>query len=881
MHKSILFLVFAFYPLATHSASNQPILLADTSPQAFAGSNPRKVERFANGVLFAGSHTASNFIDAIWFFDPEDDKIYRVLDIPPRSDWANWFAINDKIAFLQAPGFLWVLDLASGTTRRVSVPSPYDTPVSSSVVVSPTRVGVFLWVPQLFSGIASAEWSADSLTEVVTWPPTVGVTPIWQSRDHRHHIFAVFEEAKEATLWYSDLTREGTRILAELNRTPFPTACSFLDVEDTLYACCPDSELKWHVWQLTKGARANELGAFSASSARLDCHNGKRVFGFFASSATSTVTVFEGANGRLNHLLFPGPIRTPPPDGRICAATSQGVFFALGEGQNTSLYFLPADTSTPQLLERFEKTLVSDIQATTNGVVFSYWSEARGGELAYSDGRPGRSVLFDIALGPASSNPTLLTPIGDKVFFVANDGTHGPEPWLFSETTRNVRLIEDLNRATQGSLVFSPVQTEAGYVFYSQPAIQAGRGNFWITQGMPETTHLLFEAEEPLVLWYQAALDKLYYWAEDSQGKARLSQVDLKNLEKRVVIEAGSSDSVPKPGPIFSLVTGTFMLGWLSDYSAVLYRVVQDREPEVIKNLGQVKAWPPNVIIGPSRDLAFFALIPRDREFNVHDLWVSDGTANGTFVLANNSNGLSVACFGDKVLFACEPDVQQNPVLCIGNTLSRTSRILNSDAWTPGKFAVSSRKVVFSAFVSGLGGKRFWVSDGTPEGTRIVLAGKNEPFILPVSYGDPTLDYAFWVPHKEGVMLSGYLSGLGEQIFYYDLATGNVQLLTKDPRFWWRVMNGVDLGEFALLTVARIDPWGPFPPTKLSLAWATTQGQFEVIPDYQPLYPLDDKFGWLPLPNGVVTVLYEDHVGFEPFFVPKWHKRLSRRLYRQ
>jgi ELWxxDGT repeat protein len=61
-------------------------------------------------------------------------------------------------------------------------------------------------------------------------------------------------------------------------------------------------------------------------------------------------------------------------------------------------------------------------------------------ELWRTDGTPAGTVLVaDIWPGPASSRPRFMWPLGDALYFQANDGVHGIEPWR--TTSDSVKVI--------------------------------------------------------------------------------------------------------------------------------------------------------------------------------------------------------------------------------------------------------------------------------------------------------------------------------------------------------------------------------------------------------------------------------------------------------
>src|SRR5690606_24856434 len=72
-----------------------------------------------------------------------------------------------------------------------------------------------------------------------------------------------------------------------------------------------------------------------------------------------------------------------------------------------------------------------------------------GTELWRSDGtEAGTYLVRDInaktPTGSSHGSPRYLTNVNGQLFFVANDGNYGFEPWLSDGTTSGTRLAEDI-----------------------------------------------------------------------------------------------------------------------------------------------------------------------------------------------------------------------------------------------------------------------------------------------------------------------------------------------------------------------------------------------------------------------------------------------------
>lgn len=81
-----------------------------------------------------------------------------------------------------------------------------------------------------------------------------------------------------------------------------------------------------------------------------------------------------------------------------------------------------------------------------------------GDELWRTDGTaPGTFMVADIAPGSAASMYATSTryqsilAVGDRVFFGANDGVHGAEPWTSDGTASGTRMLGDIVRGPLGS----------------------------------------------------------------------------------------------------------------------------------------------------------------------------------------------------------------------------------------------------------------------------------------------------------------------------------------------------------------------------------------------------------------------------------------------
>jgi ELWxxDGT repeat protein len=68
-----------------------------------------------------------------------------------------------------------------------------------------------------------------------------------------------------------------------------------------------------------------------------------------------------------------------------------------------------------------------------NGRLYFAATNAKGRELWVTDGTAaGTKRISDINPGAGDAKVQLLTKVGSRIVFFADDGTHGVEPWTYA-----------------------------------------------------------------------------------------------------------------------------------------------------------------------------------------------------------------------------------------------------------------------------------------------------------------------------------------------------------------------------------------------------------------------------------------------------------------
>lgn len=188
--------------------------------------------------------------------------------------------------------------------------------------------------------------------------------------------------------------------------------------------------------------------------------------------------------------------------------TSRPVTFSAGAGNERSLRsdghkaYVLGGSGSPQpvmLLEEGSTTFRrigtvpyqgGNLEAFAGGYVF-VGRETQGDEPWLIDASGTVRLLADINPGASSSKPQLFQAFGSLVVFVANDGTHGEEPWISDGTPGGTRLLADVNPGPEGSAT-SDFMIHDGLLYFAANDALHGR-ELWSSDGTPEGTALLVD----------------------------------------------------------------------------------------------------------------------------------------------------------------------------------------------------------------------------------------------------------------------------------------------------------------------------------------------------------------------------------------------------
>ena len=275
--------------------------------------------------------------------------------------------------------------------------------------------------------------------------------------------------------------------------------------------------------------------------------------------------------------------------------------------------------------------------------------------------------MKDINPGSDGAYLSNFTVMGDKLFFNANDGTHGAELWISDGTETGTQLLKDINPGSDGSDSWG--FTEVGDKLFFRANDGTHGAELWVSDGTETGTQLLKDinpgSDDSFIYTdhFPVVGDKLFFRADDGNHGAELWVSDGTEAGTQLLkdISGGTSSGLGNSSYRFEFTVWGDKLFfraddgthgwelWVSDGTEAGTHLFKDINP------GGSDSFPGNfAVVG---DKLFFAASDSTHGW---ELWVSDGTEAGTQLVKDinlGSNGSSFeepTVMGDKLFFTAD-----------------------------------------------------------------------------------------------------------------------------------------------------------------------------------------------------------------------------------
>ena len=381
-------------------------------------------------------------------------------------------------------------------------------------------------------------------------------------------------------------------------------------------------------------------------------------------------------------------------------------------------------------------------------------SVANGVELWITDGTAtGTSLVKDIAPGASNSSPENLTALGNgKVVFSATDVSGGRDLWVTDGSAAGTSRLTDII-GTYDPYSYGPGRNvELAAIGGGKALFRANDGvsgqELWITDGTAAGTSLLKDILPGADSGSPDTFTAL------GNGKAVFIAYGgpFGNIPAPWITDGTASGTlqVSDAGPIYRDVRSVATLGggravfraydgetgielWVTDGTLAGTSMVKDIFPGGIffpgYGPGPAFSSAPTALTAIGGGKAVFVA---DDGISGAELWVTDGTAAGTFQardiqpgsLSSNPSGF-VVLGGGKVLFSANDGTSGTELWVTDGTAAGTAQVLDiragSSSSSPSALtALPDGRALFRAS-DGTSGSELWITDGTAAGTARVL----------------------------------------------------------------------------------------------------------------------------------------------------------------
>jgi ELWxxDGT repeat protein len=392
--------------------------------------------------------------------------------------------------------------------------------------------------------------------------------------------------------------------------------------------------------------------------------------------------------------------------------------------------YLVKDT-TPDVLPGYVRSFT-----VAGDTLFFVAYDARGRQLWKSDGTEAGTVLVkDVSAGPRGQVFWTVGAVGERVFFLADDGVHGTELWKSDGTEAGTVMVRDI---CPGAVACSLGGfTVVGDTLFFWAGDDTHGLELWKSDGSEAGTALVKDVRpgpESSGLWALFALrDTLFFIANDGSHGMGLWKSDgteagtvmVKGIRPVIVNGAGEYQGpFSAAGDTLYFVADDGVHGtelWKSDGTEAGTVLVRDIRPGP-----EHSALPPMGAVG---DTLFFSA---DDGVHGFELWKTDGTEAGTVLVRDIWPGPGTStpgwyvrstAVGGALYFEASDETHVGDLWRSDGTESGTMLVRDIHPGTGGaglaELTAVGDRLYFRANDRTYG-PELWTSDGTGEGTAMV-----------------------------------------------------------------------------------------------------------------------------------------------------------------
>ena len=332
------------------------------------------------------------------------------------------------------------------------------------------------------------------------------------------------------------------------------------------------------------------------------------------------------------------------------------------------------------------------------------------------------------SFGEADS-PVEFEKVGDRVFFVANDGFHGSEVWVSDGTPEGTALVRDIAPTSEDEDDYAPEQlTNVNGTLFFTATNGHYRHGLWKSDGteagtvpVPGTTFTPVSPSSLVnvggVLYFTSREAEL--WRSDGTEAGTYA---LKPFQQ--IVSTSSANLLNRSSPnLFNVNDTLYFVAKLEGTDGLWKSDGTENGTELVKTMSLDKnRHHATDHLTPAGALLYFTAY---EPATGHELWRSDGTPEGTYPVSDLLPGKEssfpdeLTVVGDTLYFTAIGAGTGRELWRTDGTAAGTELVVDLQpgivSGFPANLTEYNGQLIFSAWISGL--SSLWVTDGTLAGT--------------------------------------------------------------------------------------------------------------------------------------------------------------------
>ena len=350
---------------------------------------------------------------------------------------------------------------------------------------------------------------------------------------------------------------------------------------------------------------------------------------------------------------------------------------------------------------------------------------------------------------PNSSAPRNLIEFDDKLYFSANDGENGEELFVSDGTAQGTQLLADIRPDSSDDGSNNSSYPDEFIEFNDRLYFAADDGEsgieLFVSDGTAQGTQLLADirpdssdggynynsfpkyfVEFDNQLYFSTKGNEFFVTDGTTEGTELVTDIDSGSEDISYFNVAYISQPIEFNNKLYFAAADDGLNNkelWVSDGTAEGTELLLEIEPGA-------EGSNPNEFVEFNEQLYFSA----NTEENGRELWVSDGTVEGTELLVDlnpnpDSSGFNgsypdnLIVFDDKIYFTAFDSENGNELFVSDGTEEGTELLVDFNPGAEGSYAsdfVEFNSKLYFAANNGENGNELFVSDGTADGTQLV-----------------------------------------------------------------------------------------------------------------------------------------------------------------